>query len=218
MQIAIDGPAGAGKSTIAKELARILGFMYVDTGAMYRTAALSCLKNNIDFEKEDDVSKNCDDADIKIIYEDGVQKMFLGGVNVSEKIRREEVGNAASKVAKYPGVRKKLVKLQQELAKKYDVIMDGRDIGTMVLPDAQLKIYLTASVEKRAERRFKELLEKGLECRLEEIEKDIEQRDYNDMHRKESPLKKAEDAIEVDTSDMTIVEVTEAIKRLYEGL
>lgn len=218
MQIAIDGPAGAGKSTIAKELARILGFMYVDTGAMYRTAALSCLKNNIDFENEDDVSKNCDDADIKIIYEDGVQKMFLGGVNVSEKIRREEVGNAASKVAKYPGVRKKLVKLQQELAKKYDVIMDGRDIGTMVLPDAQLKIYLTASVEKRAERRFKELLEKGLECRLEEIEKDIEQRDYNDMHRKESPLKKAEDAIEVDTSDMTIVEVTEAIKRLYEGL
>ncbi len=218
MQIAIDGPAGAGKSTIAKELARILGFMYVDTGAMYRTAALSCLKNNIDFENEDDVSKNCDDADIKIIYEDGVQKMFLDGVNVSEKIRREEVGNAASKVAKYPGVRKKLVKLQQELAKKYDVIMDGRDIGTMVLPDAQLKIYLTASVEKRAERRFKELLEKGLECRLEEIEKDIEQRDYNDMHRKESPLKKAEDAIEVDTSDMTIVEVTEAIKRLYEGL
>lgn len=218
MQIAIDGPAGAGKSTIAKELARILGFMYVDTGAMYRTAALSCLKNNIDFENEDDVSKNCDDADIKIIYEDGVQKMFLDGVNVSEKIRREEVGNAASKVAKYPGVRKKLVKLQQELAKKYDVIMDGRDISTMVLPDAQLKIYLTASVEKRAERRFKELLEKGLECRLEEIEKDIEQRDYNDMHRKESPLKKAEDAIEVDTSDMTIVEVTEAIKRLYEGL
>ena len=218
MQIAIDGPAGAGKSTIAKELARILGFMYVDTGAMYRTAALSCLKNNIDFENEDDVSKNCDDADIKIIYEDGVQKMFLGGVNVSEKIRREEVGNAASKVAKYPGVRKKLVKLQQELAKKYDVIMDGRDIGTMVLPDAQLKIYLTASVEKRAERRFKELLEKGLECRLEEIEKDIEQRDYNDMHRKESPLKKAEDAIEVDTSDMTIAEVTEAIKSLYEGL
>ena len=218
MQIAIDGPAGAGKSTIAKELARILGFMYVDTGAMYRTAALSCLKNNIDFENEDDVSKNCDDADIKIIYEDGVQKMFLDGVNVSEKIRREEVGNAASKVAKYPGVRKKLVKLQQELAKKYDVIMDGRDIGTMVLPDAQLKIYLTASVEKRAERRFKELLEKGLECRLEEIEKDIEQRDYNDMHRKESPLKKAADAIEVDTSDMTIVEVTEAIKRLYEGL
>ena len=218
MQIAIDGPAGAGKSTIAKELARILGFMYVDTGAMYRTAALSCLKNNIDFENEDDVSKNCDDADIKIIYEDGVQKMFLDGVNVSEKIRREEVGNAASKVAKYPGVRKKLVKLQQELAKKYDVIMDGRDISTMVLPDAQLKIYLTASVEKRAERRFKELLEKGLECRLEEIEKDIEQRDYNDMHRKESPLKKAEDAIEVDTSDMTIAEVTEAIKSLYEGL
>ena len=218
MQIAIDGPAGAGKSTIAKELARILGFMYVDTGAMYRTAALSCLKNNIDFENEDDVSKNCDDADIKIIYEDGVQKMFLDGENVSEKIRREEVGNAASKVAKYSGVRKKLVKLQQELAKKYDVIMDGRDISTMVLPDAQLKIYLTASVEKRAERRFKELLEKGLECRLEEIEKDIEQRDYNDMHRKESPLKKAEDAIEVDTSDMTIVEVTEAIKRLYEGL
>ena len=218
MQIAIDGPAGAGKSTIAKELARILGFMYVDTGAMYRTAALSCLKNNIDFENEDDVSKNCDDADIKIIYEDGVQKMFLDGENVSEKIRREEVGNAASKAAKYPGVGKKLVKLQQELAKKYDVIMDGRDIGTMVLPDAQLKIYLTASVEKRAERRFKELLEKGLECRLEEIEKDIEQRDYNDMHRKESPLKKAEDAIEVDTSDMTIVEVTEAIKRLYEGL
>lgn len=218
MQIAIDGPAGAGKSTIAKELARILGFMYVDTGAMYRTAALSCLKNNIDFENEDDVSKNCDDADIKIIYEDGVQKMFLDGENVSEKIRREEVGNAASKVAKYSGVRKKLVKLQQELAKKYDVIMDGRDIGTMVLPDAQLKIYLTASVEKRAERRFKELLEKGLECRLEEIEKDIEQRDYNDMHRKESPLKKAEDAIEVDTSDMTIAEVTEAIKSLYEGL
>lgn len=218
MQIAIDGPAGAGKSTIAKELARILGFMYVDTGAMYRTAALSCLKNNIDFENEDDVSKNCDDADIKIIYEDGVQKMFLDGENVSEKIRREEVGNAASKAAKYSGVRKKLVKLQQELAKKYDVIMDGRDIGTMVLPDAQLKIYLTASVEKRAERRFKELLEKGLECRLEEIEKDIEQRDYNDMHRKESPLKKAEDAIEVDTSDMTIAEVTDAIKSLYEGL
>lgn len=218
MQIAIDGPAGAGKSTMAKELANALGFMYVDTGAMYRTAALSCLKNSTDFENEDDVVKNCNNADINVIYEDGIQKMFLDGENVSEKIRCEEVGNAASSVAKFSGVRKKLVKLQQELAQKYDVIMDGRDIGTMVLPNANLKIYLTASVEKRAERRFEELLEKGVECTLEEIKEDIAARDYADMHRKESPLKKAEDAIELDTSDMTIAEVLDAIKKLYERL
>ena len=215
-QIAIDGPAGAGKSTIAKILAERLQYMYVDTGAMYRTLGLACLRAGIDLEDEEAVGRICDEADIKVKYEDGVQVMYLDGENVSEAIRTEEVSKAASDTSKFGKVRERLVRMQQELGEEYNVIMDGRDIGTCVLPHATLKIYLTATVEVRAERRYKEYTEKGIECDLEEIKKDIEQRDYNDMHREISPLCKAEDAIEVDTSDLTIEEVVEKVIELWK--
>lgn len=213
-QIAIDGPAGAGKSTIAKKLSQELGFVYIDTGAMYRTIALYCLKQQADLENEEQISDLCAEAAIDIRYIDGVQHMFLGDEDVSDAIRTEEVSAAASTVSKYPKVRERLVDMQRELAKQYDVVMDGRDIGTKVLPDASLKIYLTASVEVRAERRYKEYQDKGIACDLEEIKKDIAQRDHNDMTREHSPLCKAEDAIEVDTSYMTIPEVISAIREL----
>ena len=215
-QIAIDGPAGAGKSTIAKILAERLDYMYVDTGAMYRTIALACLKKEIDLTDEEAVSKVCEEADIAIKYENGVQIMYLDGVDVSSEIRTEEVSKAASDTSKYLKVRERLVQMQRDLTKEYNVIMDGRDIGTAVLPDATLKIYLTASVEVRAERRFKEYKEKGIACTLEEIKKDIEQRDHNDMTREISPLRKAEDAIEVDTSDLSIEEVVQKVISLWK--
>ena len=213
-QIAIDGPAGAGKSTIAKQLSQELGFVYIDTGAMYRTIGLYCLKQQADLENEEQISDLCAEAAIDIRYIDGIQHMFLGDEDVSEAIRTEEVSQAASTVSKYPKVRQRLVDMQRALAKQYDVVMDGRDIGTKVLPDASLKIYLTASVEVRAERRFKEYQEKGIACDLEEIKKDIARRDHNDMTREHSPLCKAEDAIEVDTSDMTVPEVIQTIREL----
>ena len=215
-QIAIDGPAGAGKSTIAKILAERLDYMYVDTGAMYRTIALACLKKGIDLADEEAVSNVCTEADITVKYENGVQKMYLDGEDVSETIRTEEVSKAASDTSKYLKVRERLVQMQRDLTKEYNVIMDGRDIGTAVLPDATLKIYLTASVEVRAQRRYKEYKEKGIECTLEEIKKDIEQRDYNDMTREISPLCKAEDAIEVDTSDLSIEEVVQKVISLWK--
>lgn len=215
-QIAIDGPAGAGKSTIAKQLSAELGYVYIDTGAMYRTIALYCLKNKADLENEEQISTLCSEAAIDIRYIDGVQHMFLAEDDVSDDIRTEEVSQAASTVSKYPKVRTRLVEMQRELASQYNVVMDGRDIGTHVLPDASLKIYLTASVEVRAERRYKEYLEKGLPCDLEEMKKDIAQRDHNDMTREHSPLKKADDAIEVDTSYMTIPEVVEKIRGLIK--
>ena len=193
-----------------------LGYVYIDTGAMYRTIGLYCIRNGAGLEDEERVSALCKEADIDVRYLDGVQHMFLNGEDVSEAIRTEEVSAAASAISKFLEVREKLVSMQQELAKKYDVVMDGRDIGTKVLPDATLKIYLTASVEVRAERRYKEYLEKGIPCDYEAIKRDIEQRDYNDMNRAISPLCKAEDAIEVDTSDMTKDEVVARIKELME--
>lgn len=213
--IAIDGPAGAGKSTIAKQLAKELSFIYVDTGAMYRSMALYFMRNGIAKEDEAAISDACKTVEVSIAYENGEQQVLLNGENVCKEIRKEEVGKMASATSVYKEVRKKLVELQQKLAADKDVIMDGRDIGTCVLPNAQVKIYLTASVETRAERRYQELQEKGAACDLEVIKKDIADRDYQDMHREISPLKQAEDAILVDSSDMGIEEVVETIKNIY---
>ena len=215
MNIAIDGPAGAGKSTIAKRLAKKLGFIYVDTGAMYRAMAYYFLQHNIDAKDENAIAAACQDVDVTITYENGEQQVLLNGENVNGVIRNEEVGNMASSTSVYPVVRKKLVELQRQLAKSADVIMDGRDIGTCVLPDAQVKIYLTASSATRAKRRYDELTEKGVSCDLAEIEKDIIDRDYRDMHRETSPLRQAEDAVLVDSSEMNIDEVVDAIYQVY---
>ena len=215
MNIAIDGPAGAGKSTIAKRLAKKLGFIYVDTGAMYRAMAYYFLQHNIDAKDENVIAATCPDVDVTITYENGEQQVLLNGENVNGVIRNEEVGNMASSTSVYPVVRKKLVELQRQLAKSADVIMDGRDIGTCVLPDAQVKIYLTASSATRAKRRYDELTEKGVSCDLAEIEKDIIDRDYRDMHRETSPLRQAEDAVLVDSSEMNIDEVVDAIYQVY---
>ena len=222
--IAIDGPAGAGKSTIAKEVARRLGFVYVDTGAMYRTMALHFIRSGIDPKDEQAVAAavasaafcaavaaSCRDVDVSLRYENGVQQVLLGGENVTGLIRTEEVGNMASATSVYKPVREKLVQLQQALARRENVVMDGRDIGTCVLPDAPAKIYLTASSAVRAGRRYKELVEKGMECDLAEIERDIIDRDYRDMNRENSPLRQAEDAVLVDSSCMTVEQVIAAI-------
>ena len=216
MNIAIDGPAGAGKSTIAKRLAKKLGFIYVDTGAMYRAMAYYFLQKKTDPSDETAIAAMCPDVDVTIAYEGNEQQVLLNGENVNGFIRTEEVGNMASSVSVYPVVRTKLVELQRQLAAKSDVIMDGRDIGTCVLPDAQVKIYLTASAATRAKRRFDELAAKGETCDLEQIEKDIIDRDYRDMHRETSPLKQAEDAVLVDSSEMNIDEVVDAIYQIYE--
>lgn len=209
--IAIDGPAGAGKSTIAKLVAAKLGFIYVDTGAMYRAMALYFLENGIQPEDEAKVSAACGQIDISLRYQDGVQQVILNGEDVSGKIRTEAVGNAASVVSAYRAVRQALLALQQNLAKTSNVIMDGRDIGTCVLPEAQTKIYLTASSHVRAIRRYKELTEKGQTCNLEEIEQDIIDRDYRDMHREIAPLTQAADAVLLDSSAMTIDQVVDGI-------
>lgn len=216
--IAIDGPAGAGKSTIAKQLAKELGYIYVDTGAMYRAMAYFFLTNGISAEDEEAIAAACKDVDVTITYEDGVQNVWLNGENVSGVIRQEEVGKMASATSVYPVVRAKLVELQQQLAKTTDVIMDGRDIGTVVLPNADVKIYMTASSAIRAKRRFDELTAKGIECDLDEIEKDIIERDYRDMNRETSPLKKADDAVELDTSDLDIDGVVNAMKKIIESV
>ena len=205
--IAIDGPAGAGKSTIAKLVAAKLGFIYVDTGAMYRAMALYFLENGIQPEDEEKVSAACGQIDISL----RVQQVILNGRDVSGKIRTEAVGNAASVVSAYRAVRQALLALQQNLAKTSNVIMDGRDIGTCVLPNAQTKIYLTASSHVRAVRRYKELTEKGQMCNLEEIEQDIIDRDYRDMHREIAPLTQAADAVLLDSSEMTIDQVVDGI-------
>lgn len=214
--IAIDGPAGAGKSTIAKAVAKRMNLIYVDTGAMYRAMALFMLRNNVDSQDAEAISKKCQEADITIGYENGVQVVYLNGENVNAYLRTEEVGNMASVTSVQPAVRKKLVELQQVLAAKTDCIMDGRDIGTCVLPNAQVKIYLTASSEVRAKRRFDELAAKGESCDLAKIKADIEERDYRDMNRAHSPLKQAEDAVLLDTSDMTIEEVITEIMSMCQ--
>lgn len=213
-QIAIDGPAGAGKSTIAKETAKQLGFIYVDTGAMYRAMALYLLRRGISAEDSKQISEACREADITIAYKDGLQQVLLNGENVTGLLRTEEVGNMASISSANPDVRKKLVELQQELAEREDVVMDGRDIGTCVLPGADVKIYLTASTACRAKRRYEELTAKGEVCDLAVIEADIAKRDHQDMTREHSPLRQAEDAVWLDSSDLTIQEVMERILAL----
>ena len=215
--VAIDGPAGAGKSTIAKMVAKKLGFTYVDTGSMYRAMALACLRAGLTAGEEEKVCEVCAGLDVSLEYdENGAQQVILNGENVNAFIRTEEVGNMTSAIAVYGPVREKLVELQRKLGTKYDVIMDGRDIGTCVLKDAPVKIYLTASSRTRAERRYKELMEKGVECDLDEIEKDIIDRDYRDMNREISPLKQADDAILVDSSNMGIEEVVNELVRIIE--
>lgn len=214
--IAIDGPAGAGKSTVAREIAKRLNFIYIDTGAMYRAFGLYYLKNNISLDNEEDVNKYVSLVTIEMENQDGENKLFLNQEDVTKEIRTEEASRGASKVSVYPKVREKMVELQQEMASKNNVVMDGRDIGTVVLPQATLKIYLTASVLVRAERRYKEQMEKGMEVNLEDIKKDIEERDYRDMNRETSPLKQASDAILVDTSSMNKDEVISEILKLCQ--
>lgn len=209
--VAIDGPAGAGKSTIAKLVAKEKGYIYVDTGAMYRGLAIHFLDKGIQPQETEKVIEACKDAEVTIAYEDAVQHVYLNGKDISSRLRNEEVGNMASVTSAIPEVRKKLLELQQNLAKTQNVIMDGRDIGTCVLPHADVKVYLTASVETRAKRRYQELQEKGEDCNLEEIAHDIEERDRRDMTREIAPLKQAEDAVLVDSSDMTIAEVVKMI-------
>lgn len=211
MNVAIDGPAGAGKSTIAKAVAAKKGYVYVDTGAMYRAMALYFFRAGIASDDEKSISEKVDEIVVSIKYEDGAQHVILNGEDVTGLIRTEEVGNMASATSVYSAVRTKLVALQQELAKTTDVIMDGRDIGTVVLPNADVKVFLTASVECRAKRRFDELKAKGANPDFDQIAKDIEERDYRDSHREISPLKQADDAVLVDSSDMTIDEVVAAI-------
>ncbi len=215
--IAIDGPAGAGKSTIAKMVAKELGFIYVDTGAMYRAMALYLIRQGISRDDTAGIERACEDADISISFEDGRQVVLLMGENVNDMLRTEEVGNMASISSANPKVRTKLVSLQQKLAEKADVVMDGRDIGTVVLPDSKCKIYLTASSAVRAKRRYDELVAKGEKCDLKKIEADIIERDERDMSREHSPLKKADDAVLIDSSDMTIEEVRDAILKVAEG-
>ena len=210
-QIAIDGPAGAGKSTIARQLAKRMQFVYVDTGAMYRAMGLYMHDRGVDVSDRRAVEGQAPGAEIAIRYENGEQQVYLDGVNVTGRVRTEQAGMLASAVSAYTGVRRKLVELQQKMGEQQDVVMDGRDIGTAVLPGAQLKIFLTASVQTRADRRYQELKEKGQPADLQEIARDIEQRDYQDTHRAASPLVQAEDAVLLDSSSLTIGQVTEKI-------
>ena len=214
--IAIDGPAGAGKSTIAKKAAKKLDFIYVDTGAMYRAIALYFIRNGVAADDEKTISEKCSDINGSIDYVDGVQQVILNGENVNDYIRTEQVSMMTSSVSKYPAVREKLLNLQRQLATEKNVIMDGRDIGTCVLPDAKTKIFLTASAGERARRRYKEQVERGIECDIKQIEKDIIARDEQDMNREIAPLKQAEDAVLIDSSDMSIEQVVDAIIDVFE--
>ena len=211
IKIAIDGPAGAGKSTIAKVVAQRLGFVYIDTGAMYRAVGLYALKRGISPEDEKGLEEILDGLEIDIKFEEKGQLILLGGRDVTGQIRTQEISAAASDVAKWRAVRRKLVDLQRRLADKYSVVMDGRDIGTHVLPDAQVKLFLTADVEDRARRRYSELLEKGEEASLKVVLEDMKKRDYNDSHRTVAPLKRAEDAVEVNTTGFALEKSVELI-------
>ena len=213
--IAIDGPAGAGKSTIARRVAKELSFIYVDTGAMYRAMALYLLRKEVNKDDTEQIGNICQDAEISIEYQNGEQIVLLNDENVNSYLRTEEVGNMASVSSAVPRVREKLLSLQRKLARDMSVVMDGRDIGTTILPDADVKIYLTASSLTRAKRRYLELQEKGTVCNLDEIQKDIEERDQRDMNREISPLRQAEDAVLVDSSDLTIQQVVDRILQIF---
>lgn len=214
-KIAIDGPSGTGKSTTAKLLAKKLNFIYVDTGAMYRAVGLYCYRNNIDPLKEEDVINILDNIDINIFYKDGIQEVELNGEIVSKEIREPYISKYTPYISQYKKVREKLTVIQQDLANKNSVIMDGRDIGTVVLPNAELKIFLTASDEVRAQRRYKELISKGEDTQFDKVLKDLKERDYKDITRINSPLKQAEDAILIDSSNLTIEEVVNKIYDMF---
>lgn len=210
-KIAIDGPSSAGKSTIAKKLAKELGYIYIDTGAIYRALSLYLIRNNIDYENEEEIKKVIDKINVSIEYVDGEQQVLLNGENVNQFIRTEKVSDAASKSSAFKTVRDKLLNIQRELAEKYSCVMDGRDIGSKVLPNANLKIYLTASIDCRANRRFKEYLEKNISTTLEKTKEELKERDDRDMNRKNDPLVRLPEAIEIDSSNMTIDEVLDKI-------
>lgn len=214
INIAIDGPAGAGKSTIAKAVAKSLNIIYLDTGAMYRATAYFALQNNIAVNDADAVSKMFENLNMDIVYEDGAQQIYVNGLNTTPYLREHYMSKAASDISALPVVRYKMVDLQREFAKTHDVVLDGRDIGTFVLPDANCKFFMTATPEERANRRFKELQEKGQEVDYDQLLKDIIQRDYNDSHREVAPLKQADDAFLLDTTNMSIDEVIEAVKKV----
>ena len=215
--IAIDGPAGAGKSTVAKKVAKELSFVYVDTGAMYRAMALYLLRKGVNREDPDEIGEACQNAEISIEYQNGEQIVLLDGENVNAHLRTEEVSAMASVSSAVPRVREKLLDLQRKLARTMSVVMDGRDIGTTILPEADVKIYLTASSLTRARRRYLEYQEKGEPCDLAEIQKTIEERDQRDMTREISPLCQAEDAVLVDSSELTIDETVEKILSVYHS-
>ena len=212
LKIAIDGPAGAGKSSVSKEVAKKLGFVYVDTGAMYRACAVYAIENSINITQEE-ITPHLDEIKIDISYDENGQQIFLNGKNVSQRIREADASMGASAIAVIPSVRLKLVDLQREIAKSKSVIMDGRDIGTYVLPDADLKVFLTASVGERARRRFEEMTQKGMECDIKKVEEDIKKRDENDSNREFAPLRQADDAVLVDSSNMSFDEVCQ---KLYD--
>ena len=216
INIAIDGPAGAGKSTIAKAVAKRLGIIYLDTGAMYRSVAYYVLEHGADVNDERAVEALLPGIVMDIRYENGMQQIYVSGKNVTPYLREPHMSKAASDVSALPVVRYKMVELQREFAKTHDVVLDGRDIGTFVLPDANCKIFMTASPEERAQRRFKELAEKGVGCTFEEVLADINKRDYNDSHRAVAPLKKAEDAVELDTTHLTVDEVAEKVESIVK--
>ena len=217
--VAIDGPAGAGKSTVARRAAAELGFVYVDTGAIYRAVALAVLDEKIDSADEAAVASLLKNTTVKLQWEQGVQHLLLNGADVTDRLRSPEVSDASSRVSAFSAVRQFLLETQREVARQQSVIMDGRDIGTVVLPNAQVKIYLTASSATRADRRCKELREKGLEAAYKDVLRDIEERDYRDMHRKLAPLRRAEDAVLLDTSALTLTQsIEEAVRIIREKL
>ena len=219
INIAIDGPAGAGKSTIAKIISKTLGIIYLDTGAMYRAVAFKAINEGVDTKDADKLSKTIENIELKILYKENIQRIYVDGEDVTDKIRTPEISTGASNVAVVPEVRIKMVEIQREIACQNSVVMDGRDIGTYVIPNADLKIFLTASLEERAVRRHKELLEKGAkESKLDDVKSDIEYRDKNDSSRAFAPLSKASDAIEIDTTDMSVEEVAQKIISLVKGL
>lgn len=214
ISVAIDGPSGAGKSTLAKRLAKELGYLYVDTGAMYRSIGLFALRKGVDPKDEAAVTALLPQIQIELRYVDGAQRVLLCGEDVSEAIRAENVGMATSAVSAHPPVRAFLLELQRGMARTHDILMDGRDIGTVILPNASVKIFLTASAEARATRRFRELQEKGVDTDFETVLEDIRRRDYQDSHRATAPLRQAEDAVLVDTSEMDLEESFQALKSL----